>query len=97
MNIFQKTKILYTLNRVWNNIPQPMTINGSWRTTVFGAGGLLALAAEVAGKLLDGNPDTNPDWPTVLTMAIPLIGLLFAKDAAVSNSPHPTPKAQTVE
>lgn len=97
MNLFQKAKLLILLNRTIDNIPTPMTINSSWKTTIFGAGGLLALITETASKLLDGNPDTNPDWGSVITLAIPLIGLLFAKDYDKSNAPNPIPKAHAVE
>ena len=57
----------------------------SWRTTVFGAGGLLALLTTALQAIFDGNPATNPDWVTLVAAALPAIGLLFARDHSVSS------------
>jgi len=74
-----------------------MKINGSWKTTLFGTGGLLTVVAINVGLLLDGNPNTNPEWHLVLPVVFALIGNLFSKDFNVSNAPHPTEKAHSVE
>jgi hypothetical protein len=57
----------------------------SWRTTVFGAGGLLTVLVSVLNALFDGDPATNPDWSAVITAATASIGLLFARDHKVTS------------
>lgn len=66
-----------------------MKLNGSWRTSMFGAGGLATLWFNVIAMLSDGNPATNPDWSVVLSATFIGVGALFAKDAVVSNAAHP--------
>lgn len=60
-------------------------MKASWRTTLFGTGGLVAVLAATASALLDGNPATNPDWTLVVAAASTAIGLLFARDDKVSS------------
>lgn len=57
-----------------------MKINGSWKTTVFGAGGLLIIVTNVASMLLDGNPNTNPDWSVTIPSIMACLVGLFARD-----------------
>jgi hypothetical protein len=57
----------------------------SWRTTLFGAGGLITILVNAINPLLDGDPATNPDWPSVITAASLAIGLLFARDNKVTS------------
>ncbi len=57
----------------------------SWRTTVFGAGGLVTVIAATANALFDGNPNTNPDWAMVAAAVAACIGLVFARDNKVSS------------
>jgi hypothetical protein len=57
----------------------------NWRTSVFGTGGLAIIAINVLSALLDGNPLTNPDYPTVLAAAMPCIAALFSRDAKVTS------------
>lgn len=57
----------------------------SWRTTIFGAGGVLAVLVSALQSLFDGNPQTNPDWNMVVAACLPAIGLLFARDHGVSS------------
>ena len=57
-----------------------MKINASWKTTVFGAGGLLIIVANVASMLLDGNPATNPDWSVTIPSVMACLVGLFARD-----------------
>ena len=52
----------------------------SWKTTVFGTGGLLAVAVVAINAIFDGNPTTNPDWGMLLAAAGPSIAALFARD-----------------
>jgi hypothetical protein len=52
----------------------------SLKTTLFGSGGFIVLAANVASMLFDGDPNTNPDWSVIIPLAISNLGLLFAKD-----------------
>jgi hypothetical protein len=59
----------------------------SLKTTLFGSGGFIVLAANVASMLLDGDPHTNPDWSVIIPLAISNLGLLFAKDF---NATHTT-------
>jgi hypothetical protein len=60
----------------------------SLKTSIFGAGGLLTLWANVASMLLDNDPLTNPDWSMVITATITAGGLLFAKDYNASGLPN---------
>lgn len=57
----------------------------SWRTSLFGTGGLIAVIASAASALFDGNPATNPDWTSVIAAASACIGLLFSRDHKVSS------------
>ncbi len=45
---------------------------------------LMAILGSVQ-LLMDGNPDTNPDWGTVAGTLATAIGLLFARDADKSS------------
>ena len=55
----------------------------SWRTTVLGILTILAVLSGAAVALLDGNPATNPDWPTVIAALTAGFGLIKAKDHGV--------------
>lgn len=57
----------------------------SWRTSLFGAGGVVAIVGSTLNALFDGNPATTVDWVTVCAGLAPAIGLLFARDANVSS------------
>lgn len=57
----------------------------SWRTSLFGSGGILILAANTAAMLLDGNPATNPDWNLTFAALMPAIAALFARDDKVTS------------
>jgi len=61
----------------------------SWKTTVFGAGGLLTVVAAAVSALFDGDPLTNPDWTAVIAGAAACIGLIFAKDSNVTGGTTP--------
>ena len=60
-------------------------MKASWKTTVFGAGGLLTVVAAALNAIFDGNPATNPDWTSVIAAASACIGLLFARDNNVTS------------
>ena len=65
------------------------TVMGNWKTTIFGAGGLLVTIVTAVSLLLDGDPLTNPDWNLVAIAVTTAIGLLFAKD--VDKTPPTNP------
>ena len=57
----------------------------SWRTSIFGTGGLLLVVASALSALFDGDPATMPDWASVAGAAAACIGLLFARDNKVTS------------
>lgn len=57
----------------------------SWRTTLFGAGGLTSVLVPALNALLDGDPATVPNWEAVIPVAIMAIGLFFARDNKVTS------------
>jgi len=57
----------------------------SWQTT---ATGVLAIVVAIGGAvqlLLDGDAVTNPDWNAVAVAVTAGIGLIFARDNAVTS------------
>ena len=54
----------------------------NWKTTVFGSGGLLTIAAAAISSLFDGDPKTNPDWAIVIGSIMGAIAFYKAQDAA---------------
>lgn len=60
-------------------------MKASWKTSVFGAGGLLYLVGTALTALFDGKPETNPDWGALFAIASACAGLLFARDNNVSS------------
>ena len=52
----------------------------SWKTTIFGAGGLLAVVVSVISTLFDGDATTNPDWALLIAATGPAIAAIFARD-----------------
>jgi hypothetical protein len=62
----------------------------SWKTTLFGAGGLVTIVANIASVMLDGDPKTVVDWGVTIPAISVCIATLFAKDFNVSGSkPEP--------
>jgi len=61
-------------------------MTASWRTTLFGAGGLLAVLVPAISALFDGDAATNPNWTAVIASAAACIGLLFARDNKVTSA-----------
>lgn len=57
----------------------------SWRTSLFGAGGLITLICTVIVQQTDGDPTTTTEWGVVIPLAITAIGNLFARDNVVTS------------
>lgn len=58
----------------------------SWKTTVAGILGIIAsLITMVAVPYLDGDEATVANWTGFVAIAIPAIGLLFARDNNVTS------------
>ena len=53
---------------------------GSYKTTVAGILGFVAVAATQVGFMFDNDVATNPDWTLLITAGTVLFGLLFAAD-----------------
>jgi hypothetical protein len=60
-------------------------MSASWRTTLFGVGGVLTVVVAALNAIFDGNPATNPDWTSVIASLSACIGLLFARDHKVTS------------
>lgn len=71
-----------TLKNQTRNPNYPMK---NWKTSIFGTGGILIIAANVASMLLDGNPATNPDWGVTFAALMPSFAAMFARDATVTS------------
>lgn len=54
--------------------------NKSWKTTAAGITAIVAAIAGAAGLMLDGKPETNPDWTAVVAACSAAIGLIMARD-----------------
>ena len=58
----------------------------SWKTTLCGILGILAAAINlIAIPLLDADPVTTANFGGFLAIAVPAIGLLFARDNNVTS------------
>lgn len=57
----------------------------SWKTTLFGSGGLVAVWLPVILALVDGDPATAPNFNLAISVTIPALGLLFARDNDVTS------------
>ena len=58
----------------------------SWQTTAGGLAGFMVLVLQAAVALLDGDPDTQPDFTAILAMAPIAFALLKARDNNKSSS-----------
>lgn len=57
----------------------------SWRTTTLGILGIVGLVVAAAKALIDGDPNTNPDWGIIATQ-IPLCwAAIVARDNKVTS------------
>lgn len=52
-----------------------------WQTSTLGVMAILSAIFGAVTALIDGNPNTNPDWATIVTGISAGIGLLRAPDA----------------
>ena len=57
----------------------------SWRTTFFGATGLLAVLTSILNSLFDGDPATVPQWNILIAASMPAIAAIFSRDHKVSS------------
>lgn len=57
----------------------------SWRTTTAGLTAILIALLGALATLVDSNPATNPDWPTVIAACMAGVGLIKARDNEVSS------------
>ncbi len=57
-------------------------MNASWKTTLFGAGGLVSVLAGALQHWAAGQP---VDWNLVIAAALPAIGLIFARDNDITS------------
>lgn len=57
----------------------------SWKTTAGGVGAILAAVGGAVSLMFDGNPNTNPDWTSVIAAVTAGFGLIFARDNSVSS------------
>lgn len=57
----------------------------SWKTSLFGSGGIVVVVAGVLSALCDGDPATNPDWNLTIAALMPSIAALFARDNNVTS------------
>lgn len=60
-------------------------MKASWRTTLFGTGGLVIVLSSAVSAIFDGNPLTNPDYGALAGAVAACLGLLFARDDKVSS------------
>jgi hypothetical protein len=88
LTLIDKIKLVKQARKLLHQT-QTMKIHGSWRSSLFGVGGLATIVFNVASMLLDGDPNTNPDWSVTIPAIITAAALLFTKDANVSNAAHP--------
>lgn len=81
IGLLQKAKIakqaLQTYNILKSNNYMP---KGSWKTSLFGVGGLATIAFNIASMYLDGDASTNPDWSVFLPAILASTAALFARD-----------------
>ena len=55
-------------------------MKNSWKTTTAGIAAILCAITGAVGLMLDGKPDTNPDWTAVIAAVTAGIGLIAARD-----------------
>lgn len=59
---------------------------GSWQTTLTGVlSAISTLWALVINPLVDGIPETNPDWGMAIPLILAALGLTAARDNKVSS------------
>lgn len=60
-------------------------MKGSYRTTALGLTAALISVLSAAYYMLDGDPNTNPDWTATVAAVSSGLGLLFARDNKVTS------------
>ena len=79
--IFEKVFDVITLIK-GGDMPEGSIVSGiksSPKSTWLGVASLLTVISTTATALLDGDPNTNPDWPTVIPAVVGAFGLIFGK------------------
>lgn len=81
MGVIQKVKLASQALKTYKTVTsKDMKLSGSWKSTVFGAGGLGAALFNIASMLFDDNPNTNPDWGVYLPIIFASAVGLFTRD-----------------
>lgn len=57
----------------------------SWKTTTTGIITAVTAILSAIGLILDGNPQTNPDYAATIAAVTAGLGLVFARDNKVSS------------
>ena len=57
----------------------------SWKTSLFGAGGILTALIAAGALMFDGNPSTNPEWGTLIPLLFSSLVGIFARDKNVTS------------
>ena len=57
-----------------------ITILKNWKTTLGAMGLILVSLGNALPLLLDGNPNTSPDWNVLIPELMAAVALLFAAD-----------------
>ena len=60
-------------------------MTASWRTTTAGIIAIVISVLGAAQTLLDNDPKTNPDWPSLIAAFTAGAGLLNARDNKVTS------------
>ncbi len=68
----------------------------SWKTTVMGVFAILTALGVAFSQYASGG-FAAIQWEVLLTAVMAGVGLIFAKDAGVSNSPTPGPAVNVVK
>lgn len=57
----------------------------SWKTTTAGIAGIVSVIAAALQAQFDADPNTIPNWTSVISVVITGAGLLFARDNNVTS------------
>jgi hydrogenase/urease accessory protein HupE len=60
-------------------------MNGSWKTSAAGIAAIVVAIASCVQAAFDGDPATVPSYEVAIAAVITGLGLLFARDNAVSS------------
>ncbi len=70
-------------------------LHGNWKTTAAGGSAVLAMLVSTLRLLLDGKPETTPDWDLVIPIFCAGLVGLFARDKDVASEQTVTPIVET--